>query len=114
MSEESAKLIISVSGVRGIVGENLTDSVAADYGRAFGTFLRGSNSNRERRLLVCIGRDSRPSGQMLESAVIEGLCDVGIDVTSLGIVTTPGVGIMVSELECVGGVVITASPNLSL
>jgi len=110
------QLIISVSGVRGIVGENLTASVAADYGCAFGTFLKNrqlesGDRGGEVRLSVCIGRDSRPSGQMLQSAVTEGLCAVGIDVIDLGVVTTPGVGIMARQLRCGGGVVVTASHN---
>lgn len=105
------KLIISISGMRGIVGENLTSSIAADYGRAFGTFLRNIHTDKKEKLSVCIGRDSRPSGQMLQSAVMEGLCSVGIDAIELGIVTTPGVGIMVRESGCAGGVVITASHN---
>jgi phosphomannomutase len=48
---------------------------------------------------------------MLKSAVATGLCTVGIDVVDLGLVTTPGVGIMVRELQCNGGVIITASHN---
>ncbi len=105
------QLIISVSGMRGIVGENLTDSVATDYGRAFGTFLKESCTEKKRKLSVSIGRDSRPSGKQLLSIVAEGLCGVGIDVIDLGIVTTPSVGIMLRELGCAGGVVITASHN---
>ena len=97
--------------MRGIVGENLTPSVAGDYGRAFGTFLRNDRAGRGEKLSVCIGRDSRPSGQMLTSAVITGLCNIGIDVIDLGMVTTPGVGVMVMELGCNGGVVVTASHN---
>ena len=97
--------------MRGIVGENLTVSIAAEYGCAFGTFLKSSFSDKDEKLSVCIGRDSRPSGQMLKSAVTAGLCAVGIDVVDLGIVTTPGVGIMVRQLGCSGGVVITASHN---
>ncbi len=104
----SAELIISISGLRGIVGENLTPAIAADYGNAFGTFLKSQN---QKRLSVCIGRDSRLSGEMFASAVSEGLCSVGIDVIDLGIVTTPGVGIMVRHLDCTGGVIITASHN---
>ena len=104
-------LIISISGMRGIVGENLTSSVATDYGCAFGTFLKDKESGKEGKLSVCIGRDSRQSGEMLERAVAEGLCLVGIDVIDLGIVSTPGVGIMVRQLGCAGGVVITASHN---
>ncbi len=105
------QLIISISGMRGIVGENLTVSIAADYGRAFGTFLKDDKTSAMEKLSVCIGRDSRPSGQMLRSAVTDGLCSVGIDVIDLGVVTTPGVSIMVRALGCSGGVVITASHN---
>ena len=110
MAEE---LIISVSGMRGIVGENLSASVATDYGCAFGTFLKENHSGKKRKLSVCVGRDSRPSGQELGSAVAEGLCKAGVDVIDLGIVSTPGVGIMLRELGCTGGVVVTASHNPS-
>ncbi|MCX5635560.1 MAG: phosphoglucosamine mutase, partial [Planctomycetota bacterium] len=111
------KLIISISGMRGIIGENLTAAIAAEYGCAFGTFLKENSTGspqdalRRKKLSVCIGRDSRPSGQMLESAVTAGLCSVGIDVVDLGIVTTPGVGIMARHLGCSGGVIVTASHN---
>jgi phosphomannomutase len=105
-------LIITVSGLRGIVGENLTPQVAADYGCAFGEFLRSRNLNTE-KLTVCMGRDSRPSGQSLTEAVASGLAAVGISVINLGIVTTPTVGIMVKHLSCAGGVIITASHNPS-
>ena len=97
--------------MRGIVGENLTASVAVEYGCAFGTFLKETSAGENEKLSVCIGRDSRPSGEMLKSAVTEGLCKVGADVIDLGVVTTPGVGIMVRELGCSGGVVVTASHN---
>jgi len=104
-------LIISVSGMRGIVGESLTAPVAADYGCAFGTFLKSRFAGKEDKLSVCIGTDSRPSGQMLKSAFADSLLSVGIDVIDLGVVTTPGVGIMLRQLGCEGGVVITASHN---
>jgi phosphomannomutase len=97
--------------MRGIVGENLTPSIAAEYGCAFGKFLKNSHTGNKGKLSVCIGRDSRSSGQMLKSAVATGLCTVGVDVVDLGLVTTPGVGIMVRELQCNGGVIITASHN---
>ena len=126
----SEQLIISVSGMRGIIGENLTAPIAAEYGSAFGTYLRGphfakrwQNGNprnsahynsrlpAQDSMSVCIGRDSRPSGEMLASAVTAGLCAAGINVIDLGIVTTPSVGVMVRELAAAGGVVITASHN---
>ena len=105
------QLIISVSGVRGIVGENLTPSIAAEYGCAFATFLKDTCASGKGALSVCIGRDSRSSGQMLKSGVTAGLCAAGVDVVDLGLVTTPGVGIMVRQLRCSGGVMITASHN---
>ena len=107
MAEE---LIISISGMRGIIGENLTPAIAAEYACAFGTYLK-TYLKASKKLSVCLGRDSRPSGEMLESAVASGLCSAGVDVVKLGIVTTPCVGIMVRELGCAGGIVITASHN---
>ncbi len=105
------ELIISISGMRGITDKNLTSEIATDYGCSFGTFLKNKYGSKKGNLSVCIGRDSRPSGQILKSAVISGLCSAGIDVIDLGIVTTPSVGIMVRELKCDGGVIITASHN---
>lgn len=104
-------LIISVSGMRGIVGKSLTPVIAAEYGAAFGAFLKDSIDTGGEQFSVCMGRDSRVSGPMLASALAAGLCATGVDVMDLGIVTTPGVGIMVRELGCEGGIVVTASHN---
>jgi phosphomannomutase len=103
------KLIVSISGLRGIVGQNLTPSIATEYGCVFGAFLK--ERYKQDTITVCIGCDSRTSGQMLKSAVSAGLCAVGIDVVDLGLVTTPTLGVMIIELRCCGGVVITASHN---
>ena len=105
------RLIITVSGLRGLVGESLTASVASDYGSAFGTYLKKTSARKDARLTVCIGTDTRTSGPMLKDAVTDGLCRVGVDVTDLQIVTTPGVAVMLNQLNCDGGVVITASHN---
>jgi phosphomannomutase len=104
------ELIISISGMRGILGQNLTASIAADYGCAFGSYLLTRNPDKK-RLCVCIGRDSRPSGQTLLSAVAAGLLSTGIDCIDIGIISTPGVSVMLRRLNCAGGVVITASHN---
>lgn len=103
-------LIISISGMRGLIGQNLFPGTAVSYGCAFGTFLKRQNPSTG-KIAVAIGRDSRPSGQMLFSAVAAGLASAGIDVIDLGIVSTPGVGIMLRRLCCNGGIVITASHN---
>jgi phosphomannomutase len=104
------ELIISISGMRGIIGENLFPETAAAYGAAFGTFLREQAAGKK-RCVVAVGRDSRPSGSMIFGAVASGLASAGVDVIDLGICTTPGVGIMLRHLHCDGGVVITASHN---
>ncbi|OQZ06867.1 MAG: hypothetical protein B6D36_02865, partial [Planctomycetes bacterium UTPLA1] len=96
-------LMMSVSGVRGLIGETMTPELAASMGAAFGTFLDGG--------AVVLGMDSRPSGEMVKGAVESGLLAVGCNVVELGIATTPGVALMVSELNAKGGIVITASHN---
>lgn len=96
-------LIISVSGIRGTIGEGLTPQVACDFGCAFGTFLgRGP---------VVVGRDTRPSGPMLRDAVVAGLAACGCEVLDLGVVSTPGLALMTRRLAAAGGVMITASHN---
>lgn len=104
------ELIISISGMRGLVGENFFPDTAVRYGAAFGSFLKQRHS-KENKLTVAVGRDSRPSGSMLFSAVAAGLAAVGIDVVDLGICSTPAVGVMLRQLNCDGGIVITASHN---
>ncbi|MDP7287744.1 MAG: phosphoglucosamine mutase, partial [Phycisphaerae bacterium] len=98
------RLMVTVSGVRGIVGSSLTPQIARQFGCAFGTMLGAGKS-------VVIGRDSRQSGPELQQAITEGLLDTGVNVTSLGIVSTPGGAIMTSKLSADGGVVVTASHN---
>ena len=97
------KLIATVSGIRGIVGETLTPNVAADAGCALATFLgRGP---------IVVGRDSRISGDMVRSAVISGLLAGGCDVIDLGVCGTPTTAFMVARLGAAGGIMITASHN---
>ena len=98
------QLIVSVSGVRGTVGGTLTPRAACDFGCAFGTMLGAGKS-------AVIGRDTRASGPMVLSAVTAGLLAAGVNVIDLGVVSTPGVALMVRALGAGGGVVITASHN---
>ncbi|HRX87009.1 MAG TPA: phosphoglucosamine mutase [Phycisphaerae bacterium] len=98
-------LMVSVSGIRGLIGSTMTPQLAASAG---GAFAQSVDSGR-----VVIGRDSRPSGYMVSSAVVSGLLAGGCDVVDLGIVTTPTVAIAVRELAAAGGIVITASHNPS-
>jgi phosphomannomutase len=96
-------LIVSVSGVRGIVGSELTPEITLRYAAALGTVLGGGP--------IALARDSRPSGNTLRHAAIAGLTGVGCEVRDLGIVPTPTCGFLVRELKCRGGLMITASHN---
>ncbi|MDP6633448.1 MAG: phosphoglucosamine mutase [Phycisphaerae bacterium] len=98
------RLMVTVSGVRGIVGSTLTPPIARDFGCAFGTMLGAGKS-------VVIGRDSRQSGPELQQAITDGLLSTGVNVTSVGIASTPGVALMTSKLSADGGVIVTASHN---
>ncbi|QNN23032.1 phosphoglucosamine mutase [Planctomycetales bacterium ZRK34] len=102
-------LMLSVSGMRGLIGRSLTPPVAARYAAAFGSWLRQSTG--EAHPHVVIGRDSRPSGLLVQQAAVAGLVAVGCRVTTLGIVTTPSVAIMTEHRHAHGGMVITASHN---
>ena len=103
MAAPSSDLIVSVSGIRGIVGESLTPEPAARFAAALGTFLRGGR--------VVVARDSRPSGEMLKHAVLAGLFSTGCRADDIGVCPTPTVGIAVRNLGAAGGVQITASHN---
>ncbi|MEX0775195.1 MAG: phosphoglucosamine mutase [Phycisphaeraceae bacterium] len=108
-----APLMLGVSGLRGLIGQSLTPVVAARYGAAVGQWFmdqRGRFDDGDAAHVV-VGRDSRPSGAMIESAAVAGLLGAGCRVTTLGIATTPGVAVMVDHLNASGGVVITASHN---
>ena len=99
-----SRLMVGVSGVRGIVGETLTGEVAEQFGLAFATMLGAGKT-------IALGRDTRTSGEMIRDAVVAGLTAGGIDVIDLGVVTTPGVALMIKRLSADGGVVVTASHN---
>ncbi len=96
-------LKVGVSGVRGIVGESLTPLLVSSFASSFGRYVGGGR--------VVIGRDTRPSGEMLEHAVVAGLLAVGCQPVILGIAPTPTVQLMVEEISANGGIAITASHN---
>lgn len=96
-------LMMSVSGVRGVIGESMTPVLAAELGCAFGTYLGGGK--------VVVGRDTRPSGPMIQRALVSGLLATGCEVVELNEASTPATALMVRRHEAAGGVVITASHN---
>jgi phosphomannomutase len=108
----AAPLMISVSGVRGIIGKTLTPEVATRFGQAFGMFLlQRGGAEKGKKPLVVIGRDSRPSGRMIFGALSAGLLSVGIDVTDAGVATTPSIALLGRFLKATASIVITASHN---
>src|SRR3989441_10733238 len=98
-------LMVGVSGIRGIVGKDLTDEVVGRYARAFGRWAKA------RKPVVVVGRDARESGPAFERAVVEGLGSVGCAVVKVGLVPTPTVQLAVEHHAAGGGIAITASHN---
>lgn len=106
--------MLSISGMRGLVGQSLTPTVAARFGAAFGSWLwnsRRPGNDTSQPPTVALGRDSRKSGPMIEAAVASGLASTGCKVIRVGILSTPGVAIAANHLSADGGMVITASHN---
>ena len=95
-------------GVRGVAGADLTCELAMKIGRGAAAVLTGSTGHRPR---ILIGKDTRQSGDMLEAALTAGLCSVGADVESLGVLPTPAVAYLVRKYNADAGVVISASHN---
>jgi phosphomannomutase len=100
---EAAGLIVSVSGIRGIVGQGLTPDAAQAFAAALGTAVQGGR--------VVLSRDGRPSGELFRHAVLAGLLSAGSEVVDLGVVPTPTCGLAVRRVEAAGGIQITASHN---
>jgi phosphomannomutase len=104
-------LIKSISGIRGTIGgnpnENLTPLDIVKFTAAFGTLIKKKKGNTK----IVIGRDARPSGEMVSSLVTSTLQALGIDVVDLGLSTTPTVEIAVPEEKAAGGIILTASHN---
>lgn len=97
------RLRIGVSGIRGVVGDFLTPSLAANFAQAFGTYVGGGR--------VVVGRDTRASGRMIQHAVCCGLLASGCEVVDVGILPTPTIQVYVDEIGARGGIAVTASHN---
>lgn len=99
--------LFGTDGIRGVVGEKLTKELAYNIGRAYGIAIRDEAKHKR----ILLGRDTRTSGEMLATAVSEGLNSVGFDVVSAGILPTPAHNYLSKTLAVDGGVMITASHN---
>jgi phosphomannomutase len=96
-------LMVSISGIRGIVGESLTPDTIIKYVSAYAEYC-----NRGR---IIVGRDGRITGKSIENLVTSTLLQMGCDVTTLGICPTPTIALAVEKLKAAGGISITASHN---
>jgi phosphoglucosamine mutase len=97
--------LFGTDGIRGVANLDLTPELALRLGRAAGHVLGGPGHS------VIIGRDTRRSGRMLESALAAGLCSVGTEVRLVGHVPTPGLAFLAKTDQFVAGAVISASHN---
>ena len=100
----NAPLIVSISGIRGLVGQSLTDEVVARFAAAFGTTLTPGDT-------VVLARDTRPSGGDFAQAAAAALRQTGCRVVDLGACSTPGAKLMIAALDAKGAIIITASHN---
>lgn len=96
-------LKISISGVRGVIGQSLTPTLLTRFAQAFGTHSGAGT--------VVIGRDPRTSGEMVKHAVIAGLLSSGCRVVDVGMCPVPTVQLQVRHRQAQGGIAITASHN---
>jgi phosphoglucosamine mutase len=100
--------LFGTDGVRGIANADLTAEIAFRLGEAAGRLLAVGHAGR-----FVVGRDTRRSGDMLEAALVAGICSAGSDALLAGIVPTPAVAFLTRELGADGGIVISASHNPS-
>lgn len=101
--------IFGTDGARGVANSELTCELAMQIGRAAAMVLLENSHGKRPKVLI--GKDTRASSDMLESAIGAGLCSVGADVLLLGVVPTPAVAYLVREYEYDAGIMISASHN---
>ena len=100
--------LFGTDGIRGVVGENLTADLAFRTGKAIAAVLK---EEKGRKPVITIGKDTRISSDMLESALIAGICSVGGDVMPFGVLPTPAVAYLTVLKGADAGIVISASHN---
>ncbi len=101
--------LFGTDGVRGVANvEPITSETALKLGRALAHVFRGTPGRHHR---ILIGKDTRLSGYMLETAMSSGICSMGVDVWLVGPVPTPGIAFLTRSMRADAGVVISASHN---
>ena len=100
--------LFGTDGARGVANTELTCEMAMNIGRAAAMVLTNDSRMRPK---ILIGKDTRISSDMLENALAAGLCSVGADVVTLGVVPTPAVAFLIGKLKADAGIMISASHN---
>jgi phosphomannomutase len=100
--------MISVSGIRGVIGHAFSPGMALDFVQSYAAYLKREGKEKP---LVLLARDTRPSGEMMRHAVLAGLIGSGCRVIDLDIVSTPTLQLSIPELGADGAICITASHN---
>lgn len=95
--------ILSISGLRGVIGDGLEPTYLVEFAAALGTLLQGGT--------VIVSRDGRSTGPLVRHAILAGLQSVGCRVLDAGIASTPTAGVLVQHFNAAGGIQITASHN---
>jgi phosphoglucosamine mutase len=102
------KKLFGTDGIRGVANVHpMTTEIAMQLGRAVAHIFK----NKERRHRILIGKDTRVSGYMLETALASGICSMGVDVLLVGPMPTPGIAFLTTDMRADAGIVISASHN---
>ena len=101
-----AKKLFGTSGIRGLVGSEVTCELALNVGKSLAYYLGNKGT-------VVLGYDTRTTNKMLDQAIAAGLLESGVDVVKLGMVPTPLVGYATEKLDADAGIMLTASHNPS-
>ena len=102
------KKLFGTDGIRGIANQELTCELAIKIGKAVAEILTDSGENKPK---ILIGKDTRISSDMLESALFAGICSSGAEAFSLGVVPTPAVAYLTKKYSADAGIMISASHN---
>ncbi len=101
--------LFGTDGIRGVANRPpMVPETALNIGRAVALSFSGTGGERPK---IVVGRDTRLSGDMLESALVAGICSAGAEALLAGVIPTPGVAFLASETGCGAGIVISASHN---
>jgi phosphoglucosamine mutase len=99
--------LFGTDGVRGVANQDLSPKMSFILGQAYASLIR----KKDLKARVIIGKDTRISGSMIESAIIAGITSLGVDVYTVGVIPTPGIAYLVRQTKADGGVMISASHN---